>query len=287
MDLPSNINLSYVAYGLFKPNELAYNQIREFVEDAPKRISINGSLYVRDGLPLLKIGGSEIVRGYLITFRKRSSKEAYEKISKFEPEKHYGWEEYKLNNENFANILIGRDPERASVHLEENEWNSYNDPLFKECFSVIKDVVDSYAQQEFKSVHPDNFEWERLFKLQMGYLLLWTAIERFCSLTYGPILGPEEKITKLGKDNAFKNMLQKILTREHIIYDCRDPKDSYKLISSNSLQSIKYYRQVRHNLSHRGKATWKDGEIIRRSLIELIEIFNLFLDKKFSELKTY
>lgn len=282
MNLPADIKLPYIAYGLFKPNELAYNQVKEFVEDIPYEIRINGSIYVRDGLPLLKIGGSKILTGYLIKFRENSSNEAYGKISKFEPEKHYRWEKYTLNDGSYANILIGRSPEKASIHFERTEWNSSNDPVFKECLKVIRDIVEISAEIEFKSSHPDYFDWERLFKLQMGYLLLWTAIERFCSLNYGPTLGPEKKIRRLGEDNGFKIALMEIVTREHRIYDCRDPENSYNLSSGNSLQSIKYYRQVRHNLSHRGKATRKDGEIIRLSLIELLKIFESLLKKKYS-----
>lgn len=282
MDPPTDINLPYVAYGLFKPNELAYNQIREFVEETPDRIRLTGSLYIRDGLPLFTTKGSEIVTGYLIKFRKIDSTEAYGIISRFEPKKHYKWGKYKVIGDNFTNILLGRSPEKASVLFEGTEWKSSNDPIFTECLKVIADVVEMHAGREFESAHPDDFDWERLFKLQMGYLLLWTVIEQFCSLTYGPTLEPEEKIVKLGEDDVFKDSLRKILDRETIIYDCRDPRDSYKLNSRNSLQSIKYYRQVRHNLTHRGKATRRDGEIIRLSLIELLNIVKLLLKKYFS-----
>jgi hypothetical protein len=280
MELPVNINLPYVAYGLFKPNELAYNQVSEFVEELPSKIQIVGSLYIRDGLPLFTFQGSKIIIGYLIKFRKLYSSEAYRIISQFEPEKHYKWGEAKFDD-TFVNILIGRSPTKASVLFDETEWSSSKDPIFNECLKVISDVVADFARAEFQKAPPYLFDWERLFKLQMGYLLLWTVIERFCSLSYGPALEPEEKIRKLGQDEDFKYVLKQTLKRKGIIYDCRDPGDSFKLNADNPLQSIKYYRQVRNNLSHRGKAAWKDGEIIRLSFVELGKIIESLLNKKF------
>jgi hypothetical protein len=282
MELPANSNLPYLSYGLFKPNEPAYNKISQFVEEAPIRIRIKGSLYIRDGLPLFTLRESKIVNGYLIKFRNNFSLKSYRIISYFEPKEQYEWGRYNLSDDNFANILIGISPEIASVHFEGREWNSFNDPMFNECLKVIGDVVEKSAVDKFASAHPGCFDWERLFKLQMGYLLLWTAIERFCSLNYGPTLNPEAKTKKLGEDNDFSVALTEIVTRKAVIYNCQDPNKHYELISSNPLESIKYYRQVRHNLSHRGKATWRDGEIIRLSLIELLDIFKSLLKKKYT-----
>jgi len=134
---------------------------------------------------------------------------------------------------------------------------------------------------EFKSAPPDSFDWERLFRLQMAYLLLWTAIERYCSLAYGPGLEPSKKIIKLAEDKLFEKILREIIERKAIIYDSRDPKDKYELDVDDISSTIQYYYAVRSNLSHRGKGAWKDGEIIRLSLRELLNIFKLFLNKKF------
>ena len=54
--LPERTDLPYFAYGLFKPGELAYGQIESLLDGGPVEARVPGALYVRDGLPLLKLG---------------------------------------------------------------------------------------------------------------------------------------------------------------------------------------------------------------------------------------
>ena len=55
------------------------------------------------------------------------------------------------------------------------------------------------------------------------------------------------------------------------IADSRDPADTYRLDQQIRCNGAKYYYQVRNNLIHRGKGTWRDGEIVRQSLTEMLQ----------------
>jgi hypothetical protein len=276
MEPPTNTELPYFAYGLFKPGELAYNQIQEFVNDLPKKVVVNGSLFIRDGLPLLRLGTGGEVMGYLIEFKKNDSIKAYEIISRFEPKEQYKWYRQEFPDKIFANLLIGHKPRKGSVSHEKNEWKAYQDPVFNEAMILVLEIINEYAINKFDPAPPDRFDWKRLFRLQMAYLLLWTAVERFCALAYGPSLNPGEKLQRLGREIAFKKALKYVVKRNETVFDSRDIGPC-KLNPDNPSSSVNYYYRIRSNLSHRGKGAWKDGEIVRLSLKELAEIFKQLL----------
>ncbi len=114
----------------------------------------------------------------------------------------------------------------------------------------------------------------------MTYLFLWTIIERYASLAYGPPLEPMQKAKRLGEDPAFQGALRRVVTRVERVYDSRDPTNHGDLDPARGRASAKYYYYVRSNLSHRGKGAHKDGEIIRLSLLELQAIVGLVLEER-------
>ncbi len=152
------------------------------------------------------------------------------------------------------------------------------DPVLATGLSVVKEVSDRDAREEFASAPPDKFDWPRLFRLQMAYLFLWTTIERYAALRYGPALEPMQKVNKFGEDATFGRALKRVVTRTGRIYDSRNPKNHASLDPERPVNSARYYYYVRSNLSHRGKGAWNDGEIVRRSLLELQEIVRHVLE---------
>ncbi len=282
MELPQDISIPFFAYGLFKPGELAYRRIEALIAQTPVRSLARGSLLIRDGLPLLRTGlGSEVV-GYVLHFRSDKSREAYEIIATLEPDNQYRWE--RINPIDFpdpVNVLVGRNPGKGSSPYEEPEWSGRNDPVFVNALPLIRDMALTYGQRKFNSAPPDAFDWDRLFRLQMAYLLLWSSIERYCSLRFGAEMDPMEKITLLGEDEVFKASLTQVVSRTERVFDSRSPRKHEDIDGENSRSSAKYYYLVRSNLSHRGKGAHNDGEIIRQSLNELLDIFGLMLQHDF------
>lgn len=278
---PECPDLPYFAYGLFKPGELAYGQLEPLVDGNPAEAAVSGALYVRDGLPLLQPGRLDRVRGALLRFREGKAEEAYARISGFEPRKHYRWDAVTLEGTGeTANALLGRSPKKASILVEEGVWTGRQDPVLTRGLSVVREVADAHGGGKFSSAPPATFDWPRLFRLQMAYLFLWTIIERFASLAYGPTLEPMEKVGELGNDPSFQRALSRVVTKGKRVYDSRSPNSHADLDPGRGHSSAKYYYYVRSNLSHRGKGAWSDGEIVRRSLLELHAIVGLVLEER-------
>lgn len=60
LSVPQHTNWPFFAYGFFKPNELAYNQIRKYCEGQAKEAYVYGRFYEKDGVPILKMTISKI-----------------------------------------------------------------------------------------------------------------------------------------------------------------------------------------------------------------------------------
>jgi hypothetical protein len=278
---PNNLKLPFFSYGIFKSGELAYQRLRPYVEGAPMSATVNGVLWLRDGLPLLEQSASGTVRGCLLGFRPSRETEAYRLVSETEPANHYEWAEMEValadGSRLDANALAGRDPQQASSLLEGEEWTGREDPVLTYAIELIRETSKNSAGAVFESAPPESFDWPRFFRLQMAYLLLWSAIERYAALAYGPNLKPMQKLRAISEDAFFAEALRGLNDRTDEVFDSRDPKSSYKLDVKNPWSSANYYYQVRSNMSHRGKGAWRDGEVVRQSLTGLLEIFEVML----------
>jgi hypothetical protein len=275
---PSRLDLPCFVYGLFMPGELAFNRISGLVV-AHRAAIVNGELFVRDGLPLLKLSGGCTVPGHLLNFG-NLSRLAYKLISEFEPRNHYSWKTALLSSPSVeANLLEGINLDRAGADATEfGTWCTKDDPVFTEGLAEVKRV--------FRDVELDAgaTPWTRLFRLQMAYLLLWSAIERYTALSYGPGLDPNKRIKMLGTDDLFKRALGNIrlppkVAEAAVVFDCRDPSKKYRLSPDNPNSSAKYFYQVRSNLSHRGKGAWKDIAKVQLALATLLEVFEGMLSE--------
>ncbi len=263
MDRPADIGLPFFAYGLFKPGQLAFFQLRDFVINVTDPADIPGSLLLRDGLPIIDPDGHGSVRGALLTLLPERASEAYDRISAMEPDKHYLWREGQVNGKP-ANVLAGRSPSKGSVACEEAEWNGWDDPLFTAALDVVEETLESQT-----------FEWslEPLFRLQMAYLLLWSSIERYVSLRYH--LGDKvtAKVVQLAREPAFGNGLRRRVTERREVYRADQPSLREVLDPKSPGKAVRYYYQVRSNITHRGKGVVRDFELLQNCLKELLPVF--------------
>lgn len=272
---PKNKNLPFFAYGIFKPGQIAYSRIKDCVETYNEK-EIDYEMLMRDGVPLIIPQGShKKTIGNLIYFYDEDCEKAYEIISKTHYEKLYKWEEIDVGQDK-ANVLMGVNPEMGSYHIDGNvgHYDGRNDPYFKEAIKVVENELNDKDKKESDS---NNF-----FKLQMSYLLLWTAIERYCSLKYNckEII---DKRRQLSKEDAFKKSLKENVKDKRTIYSA-DKLREYTLNPNEPFYCINYYYTVRCNVTHRGKNGFKnDYEILSESLKELFAIFNDILDDTFDE----
>lgn len=281
MNLPPDTDLPFFSYGIFKPGQLGFFQIKDFIEKW-NQSECMASLYERDGVPLLDLSHPyRSIKGYLIYFNEGQEKEAYNQIASMEPEKQYEWNTLKFENNKLANVLEGKDIHKGSIHCEYTNWDGRYDPLFKEAFVVIDEILN-LKPKELKLRLDFSETLYNLFYLQMAYMLLWSAIERYATLKYGLKLKPGQKILKISEEQAFKDGLKKYVTNKNRSVSCSiRPDEEEKLDSDNPKKSIEYYYKIRSNTTHRGKTVPKDEVIIRTSLLELKNIFKEMLNESF------
>lgn len=273
MKPPKETSLPLFSYGIFKPGQLGFFKIENFVENYDS-CEFKASLYERDGVPILNPDESEhSIKGYLINFKKDHETEAYNKIGEMGLDHQYKWGVIQIDDKIRANVLAGKMINKGTVPYENNNWDGSQDPLFTEAL----DIIESKTKQDFST------SISRIFHLQMAYMLLWSSIERYGSIKYGLKLEPGEKNEKIYNETAFKNGLEKHVTETRILFNAIDPDEKITLNPTNPKKSMDYYYQVRCNSVHRGKSVHNDEIIIRNSLKELLAIFREMLDEAFKK----
>lgn len=265
-------------YGALKPGFPAFEAIHESVETF-KRDAVIGELLVRDGLPLLDKTDHGCVEGYLLHWKPGQEGTAYAVVCAFEPRKHYCWSEVTLATGTQANALVIRFPNKGNPqHLDSLSWSLVDDPAFGPGLETVRRVLE-----EVGSTPDDTFEfnWQRFFRSQMAYLLLWSILERLSALCFGPGQDPMQRIKRLHELPGMEDLVRLNVQRTDKVSDSRNPDTAYILDATNAKKSFDYYYQVRSNLSHRGKGVLDEFDKVYGSLKELLAITEKYL----SELK--
>lgn len=262
------LNNMFFTYGIFKPGQLAYSQIKKYVDDEPIKMSIKYEMFYRDGIPLIANTPNDKYEtsGYLIKF---NDPEAYNIIGKAEPSKLYEWGELDGKP---INILFGIDYDKGTFNNREYPTSNYDfreDDYFDCAMEIVKEFIDKNLQIK----EPYEF-----FQYQMHYILLWSIIERFGTFKYGKS-SINQNNKQLAKHHVFKRNLKKV-GRIDRVYSSKD--HGYKELEPPNWWSIKYYYTIRSNIVHRGKsASFEDKQKIKLSLTELYFIFKAVLDYEF------
>ncbi|MDN5851876.1 MAG: hypothetical protein L0K86_03330 [Actinomycetia bacterium] len=259
--LPTSMERPFFAYGIFQPGQLAYFQLGDSVAGW-QRVQLPGALLIRDGLPIADLRKNGTVAGAVLTFKPGDSEHVYRRIGAMEPRKHYRWDVVTIAGAEI-NLLVGRSPAKGSVPFGKAEWDGWDDPLLTTALEVVEETLDE----------PGVFAWDLkpLFRLQMAYLLLWSSIERYVSLRYH--LGGIAKVNRLATEQAFGRSLRQHVEGQRWVFRSDEPTKRVALDPGQPAEAVRYYYQVRCNITHRGKAAVVDHATVRRSLAELLAIF--------------
>ena len=276
---PEDMALPFFTYGFFKPGQLAYHRIEGYVDGEPSAEKIRHEMRYRDAIVFIVSEESEEYQtsGYLIEFS--NPQEAYEEIGNSIPEDLYKWKEIKVKD-GYANALVGCKEKCGFIDNYDHNPSPYDyrrDPFFNDALSLIKDTMKEFEDKDITNLRD-------FFKLQMHYMLLWSVIERFCTLSYGYFsIGPNKD--KFAKEKSFKNKL-KTIERDDEIYS--SDKIKKKFINPRKWQSIFYYYTIRCNVVHKGKNVGvEDMNKLKYSLEELYQLFMaVYIDKLMENDKT-
>lgn len=278
LDIPDDTSLPFFAYGIFKPGQLAHSKIRNLVDEHQDNVEIHYPMRIRDGVPILIDEEKDyyLTKGSLITFKENHRKRAYEIISKTLLRKLYEWNTIEIAGKP-VNILFGVNPDNGSNHIEGREertnFNGKNDPLFNEAIELIEKNLNSSKP----SMHAENF-----FELQMNYMLLWSAIERYSSLKYNEPY-KSDNYKKFTKERAFKRCINKYKDKYHEPVYSTDDLRVHKFNADDGYETIFYYYTFRCNVVHRGKSMYGDYDMLKTAAEELLEIFKEVLKDTFDE----
>ena len=279
LDLPNDTTLPFFAYGIFKPGQIAYSKIRNHVDETINNIEINYEMKQRDGVPILINKEKDYfqTKGSIITFKEGRSKKAYDIISKTLLRKLYEWETIKISGK-YVNVLFGVNPDNGSNFIEGHEesinFDGKNDPFFKDAIELIEKNL--YSNENHRDI--DSF-----FELQMNYMLLWSAIDRYSKLKYNR-KKESWNHERFAKEKAFKEGIRKYEDDHHRpVYSTNDLR-MHKFNADNPAETIEYYYTLRCNVVHRGKAFISDYSMLKKAAEELLEIFKEVLNDAFDEI---
>lgn len=274
LNKPNDINLPFFAYGILKPGEIAYSRIKNLIYEK-NEICVNFPMRHRDGVPILLFKEREFEETCGYVFHFNDNEEAYEIITQIISGNLYRWGTIDIGQIK-VNVLFGRKPFNGSNHIEsQSDRKSYtgrNDPLFKEGLQLVKDNLNS-----------GNFSWEKgFFNLQMNYMLLWSAIDRYCKLRYN-MEKEHENREELSKEKVFIEALEKYAGGKHyrILYTTDDLSQRVFDLE-NPKYCINYYYTLRCNIVHRGKTSMSDIDLLEEATRDLLNIFEYILEDTFN-----
>jgi hypothetical protein len=279
---PVDLSRPLFAYGLLKPGELAFSLLEPFV-CSRDQARARGTLWLRDGIPLFDPGTDGQVGGWLLWFDPARLSEAWKVACSFEPAKQYRWAVVQAHSGaegTDADVLAGRRIHAGSAGENVQHWPAARDPVFAEGLDEVERLAEEAAPDG--SVHPqlDTPElWGSFFRLQAAYLLLWSIIERYTALRFGPGLDPLARIKQLGEDTSFINAVADAGVKPGAVVDSRDPGRHHQL-AADGTGAAKYFYQVRSNLSHRGKSAFQDAQLVHKAVTELRRAMRILLDRQ-------
>lgn len=300
LPIPTNIELPFFAYGIFRPGQLGFFQISDFVERF-QQASVKALLVEKDGIPLLISKNLDRdCSGYLLFPKEDQAENFYKTISNMEPADFYRWETIKVNQTNTdfgpinANILSSRRDLGGTHTLEKDYWDGREDPLFVLGIDEVRKALSYCENAEKEEICKSSGiridfpnEYRKLFRYHMAYLLLWTIIERYGTLRYGMSESISKRNEKISQEKAFMQSLKKIIpgktTSDRVFPSNRDR--GYCLNSTDPISSIKYFYAIRSNAAHRGKAIINDSVKLENATKWLLEIFEETIRAAWEEAK--
>lgn len=291
-----NWKLPFLTYGFFKPDQLAFSQIKEYTNKKITPVYINAKLKHVNGMPVLVKefrDGSQPVKGYVIRFRKKDSKKAYELICKSKDMHIYKWDTLKIDNQT-VNVLVSADPEKMKniyrdpdmpdplQNLYDYQWE--NDPVYKNMFYFIDSRFDEVQSKiSTRSINPNTRDLAVLFvEVQSLYMVLWSALDRFLTFRYG--LSQKKNLISLSEEEFFKDALEEHVKSNHTVLSAENLKQ-ITLDKKSPKCSAFYYYTLRNNVVHNGKMNVNEIEMLFDALKELLNIFEYILNAVKDETK--
>lgn len=294
-----DISLPFFAYGLFMPGQLGYRKLAPHVKSKPQRASVTGNLWERDGIPLLeRLQEGPRVGGFLMVFKQKQADQAYAEIQAVEPKAQYRWKIISCKDERTgevfeANVLEGWRPDRGGRKLESAYWDGRQDVFFTKAFEIVDQSL-SDARELFES-GAFLSDPEGMLRIQMAYTLLWSAIERFTTLSYSLASHANgsvaQRVGRFADEPAFRQAIsaesQQTWEDLRAVFRSDSPdSSSIKPVREGEINPgavLRQLYQVRCNIVHRGKEAGMDMKLMITATTLLTAAFKAVLNDNFGK----
>lgn len=293
LKLPANIKLPFVAYGIFRPGDISFSFLKDFLEVDPMHESIIGDIRIRDGVLIFSNKDAdskkEKIDVFILKFKEELSNIAYKNICQKEPENLYEWSEIIVGNK-LCNVLIAKDIKHGSYDFggEPAYYYTIENPYWKEVLKLVEQELNQITNFNketniLNQGYKDDFEYRYFLKIQQLYILQWTEFERFAYFNC-----PQENSFFRG-NYIFKNINSKGLNKyfafdlkNDTIYNIKDLKVHNKLNQDKKLE-FSYYNSLRNNIVHSGKTFLDDYPKLVKGLNEVHSIVKRFIEDTVEE----
>jgi len=279
--LPPDPSLPLFAYGIFRPDEIAWPRIISFVESHASTDVDGWELRQRNGLPLATPQSNAKLFGHRVRFKDPRS--AYVLVGNVEPSGEYKWVSISDSTGENCNLLAAKSPEKSTEPI--GQWTSARDPLFQYGMEFVGGVIVEVAPRLSQIGHfgDSSDDWKNYFQLQGAFLMLWSLFERYAAFRYGAEFVPNfkdrdgkndtvQKLWETAKSVKFKNAIEIAHIDEAFsVISVRENKNK-RVIKDGSLNpenAVKAWYQVRSNLTHRGKSAIKENKLLLTATIDL------------------
>lgn len=279
------------------PHELAYNQIASQVNKSEEALIHGAEIFLRDGLPALKIhngdGYSHLkVAGYLLYSKDDgdnliSTARAYEGSN-------YRLAEVKVSNGDGVVIdaltFAGAKIDQSNPEPWEGKWSSANSPLLGYGYPNLiqnlrlKDLrvpeklgpSDYWTQPEYWR---GSGTWPGLLRIEGDYLTLTSVFEYVLSLRFGRAFGHEvmRRIEAIAVEPEMQQAYESCSFESK--WDVRDVSSiaSGKASPTNLRRALDSCYTVRNNLTHRGKSVKSDAAKVIEATKLLSKLLTAYL----------
>ena len=292
--IPKDLDLPFFTYGFFKPHQIAHSQIKRYSFKQCGLAFVKGHIRHVNGMPVLFLNrkSNYDVLGYIVNFKNRYKRRAYEKIGYSKHMRIYKWKEITVLDENgeqnLVNALVSSTPRKLSRsdvwqsmqndmefilrgdphHSKVHDYDWKMDPRYRETIWYIEDSLRGF---ELYSTSYDD-----LIKIQMLYTSLWTSLDRFLTFKYGDT--KKRNVIALSKEDYFEKILEDVLSWRidfPTVFSAED-LDYHTLDKNDTAESALYYYTIRNNVVHTGKFVSEIG-MLYDALVDLLEIFKRVL----------
>lgn len=300
-----DVNLPFLAYGFFKPRQLAYHLIKGYVYNKPIHTTINYVSKHINGMPVLVNETREdweVDAYYMVFKRGKKATKAYKTISLTKHKNIYKWEVINVRNKDGEyepmNVLMNASDKSFPIYTF--KWNNYDwrdDPIYGNTLNYLDENI-ARLKTEFNDELNETDNFMRFIEVQSLYRTLWTAIDRFLTFRYGNT--QNFNVRKWADEYFFKDSLksnydalrqQKFYENDvdngeidirnddwcSTVYNAKDLQD-YDLNGDKPTCSALYYYTLRNNVVHAGKMLPPEVNMVLNALLGLTEIFRYSID---------